>query len=90
MCENLIWPKDKLTRFEVARLIGARTLQITLGAPVLIEIEEGLSSHDIAKLEFKNKTIPITVKRQMPTDEQVVINVQKGIENWLDDHSGEI
>ena len=33
------WPKDKLTRFEVARIIGARSLQITLGAPILVKVE---------------------------------------------------
>ena len=85
----LIWPKDKLTRFEVARLVGARALQIALGAPVLVETEK-ISSIEIAKEEFKQKIIPITIKRKMPDGTEVVVDVKVGIENWLADHRGEI
>lgn len=53
------------TRFEKARIIGARALQISMGAPVLIRIPEGmLDPVDIAMLEFKKKVIPITVLRE--------------------------
>jgi len=86
---NLIWPRDKLTRFEVARLLSARSLQIALGAPILIKTEE-TRPDEIAKLEFKQKIIPITVKRELPSGEKIVIDVKKGIENWLQDHGGEI
>ena len=62
--EILIWPRDRLTRFEVARLVGARALQISMGAPSLIKIpKELISPIDIAMLEFKEDAIPITVKR---------------------------
>ena len=54
----------KYTRFEKARIIGARALQISLGAPVLIEIPEGtIDPIDIAKMEFDKEVIPIDVKR---------------------------
>ncbi len=54
----------KYTRFERARIIGARALQVSLGAPVLIEIPEGMIDPiAIAMLEFEKKVIPITVKR---------------------------
>jgi DNA-directed RNA polymerase subunit K len=54
----------KYTRFEKARIIGARALQVSLGAPVLIEIPEGMIDPiAIAMLEFDKKVIPITVKR---------------------------
>ena len=86
----MIWPKDKLTRFETARLIGARTLQIALGAPVLIKTEESYNPIDLAKMEFKNKIIPITIKRKMPSGEEVVIEVKKAVENWVTDHGGEV
>jgi DNA-directed RNA polymerase subunit K len=85
----LIWPKDKLTRFEVARLVGARALQIALGAPVLVETEK-TNSIEIAKEEFKKKIIPITIKRKMPDGTEVVVDVKTGIENWIADHKGEI
>lgn len=85
----MIWPKDRLTRFEVARLVGARSLQISLGAPVLIKSDE-LDPIKLAKLEFKNKIIPITIKRKLPSGEEVVIEVKTAIENWLSTHAGEI
>jgi len=54
----------KYTRFEKARIIGARALQISLGAPVLIEIPEGvIDPIEIAKMEFGREVIPIDVKR---------------------------
>lgn len=56
--------KLKYTRFEKARIVGARALQISMGAPTLIKIpKEVISPIDIAMLEFKEDAIPITVKR---------------------------
>ena len=70
-------------------MVGARALQIALGAPVLVETEK-ISSIEIAKEEFKQKIIPITIKRKMPDGTEVVVDVKVGIENWLADHRGEI
>ncbi len=54
----------KYTRFEKARIIGARALQISMGAPSLIQIPGSIIFPiDIAMLEFKEEAIPITVKR---------------------------
>ncbi|CAG1007523.1 MAG: DNA-directed RNA polymerase subunit K [Candidatus Methanoperedens sp.] len=53
----------KLTRYERARLIGARALQISLGAPVLIVIDKG-EPIDLAMAELEQGVIPITVKRK--------------------------
>jgi len=56
----------KLTRYEKARIIGARALQISMGAPVLIEVPKGVVDPlEIAELEFKKGVIPITVKREL-------------------------
>ncbi len=53
------------TKFEKARIIGARALQISMGAPVLIEIPKGMMDPvDIAMMEFSNDAIPITIKRE--------------------------
>ncbi|CAG0958055.1 MAG: DNA-directed RNA polymerase, subunit K [Candidatus Methanoperedens nitroreducens] len=52
----------KLTRYERARLIGARALQISLGAPVLLDIDKG-EPIDLALAELEQGVIPITVKR---------------------------
>jgi len=54
----------KYTRFEKARIVGARALQISMGAPTLIKIpKDVINPIDIAMLEFKEDAIPITVKR---------------------------
>ncbi len=56
----------KYTRFERARIIGARALQIAMGAPVLIEPPKGLVDPiELATLEFQRRVIPLTVKREI-------------------------
>ena len=61
-----------LTKYEKARLIGARALQLALGAPFLLKLKEedlsGINYNpiEIAKLEFKKGILPITIKRPMP------------------------
>ncbi len=55
----------KHTRFEKARIIGARALQISMGAPPLIEIsEEIMDPVDIALEEYKRSVIPLSVIRE--------------------------
>ncbi len=50
------------TKFERARIIGARSLQISMGAPVIIDVpKDMIDPVDIAILEYDNKVIPITV-----------------------------
>lgn len=56
-----------LTRFEKARIVGARSLQLSLGAPPFIEIPKtARSSLDIAMVELENKVIPIIIRRVLP------------------------
>ncbi len=55
---------DRYTRFERARILGARALQVSLGAPILIDIPPQLVEPvEIAELEFAAGRIPITVRR---------------------------
>lgn len=56
----------KLTRFERARIIGARSLQLSMGAPVLIKSKEFIDPIRIAIEELKRDVIPLTVRRSMP------------------------
>jgi DNA-directed RNA polymerase subunit K len=51
------------TRYERARIIGARALQISMGAPLLITTPK-IDPLEIAIEEYSNNTIPITVKRK--------------------------
>ena len=57
------------TKYEIARMIGSRALQISMGAPFLVKLsEEDLSKInfdpiEISMLEFNEKVLPITVRR---------------------------
>lgn len=51
-------------RFERARIVGARALQIAMGAPVILDIERGfLDPVSIAEREYREGLVPITVIR---------------------------
>jgi len=50
------------TRYERARILGARSLQIAMGAPIFVETEEQ-EPIEIAKKELNEEKLPITVKR---------------------------
>lgn len=59
----------KLTRFEKARIVGARALQISMGAPTLIEAPENFSNPiSIAMEEMDIGILPITIRRTLPDD----------------------
>ena len=56
-----------LTRFEKARIMGARALQLSLGAPPFIAIpKEVATSLDLAYAELEKRVIPITIRRVLP------------------------
>lgn len=55
----------RLTRFERARLIGARALQISMGAPSLVE-SDTIDSIEIARKELEEGVIPIAIRRPEP------------------------
>ena len=63
---------EEYTKYEHARIVGARALQISMGAPFLIKLADeelkkiGYNTVEIAKLEFKQGLIPITVKKPLP------------------------
>jgi len=63
---------ERYTKYEKARIIGARALQLAMGAPFLIKIDEKQLEElrydplRIAKLEFESGAVPITVRRELP------------------------
>ena len=64
--EILIGPV-RLTRFEKARITGARSLQLSLGAPILTKIPpEFTDTIMIVKYELEKKTLPISIRRILP------------------------
>jgi len=67
-----------LTRFERARIMGARALQLSLGAPVFIEIpKNATSSLEIAMEELKQRVIPIVIKRTLPNGDYQHLSIDQ-------------
>lgn len=65
-----------LTRYEKARILSARALQISMGAPMLLKDDEGLiDSAEIAKKELDEETLPISVVRKFPNGEEEVVEI---------------
>ncbi|MBL7051080.1 DNA-directed RNA polymerase subunit K [Candidatus Woesearchaeota archaeon] len=68
MAEN----KKVYSKYEKARMIGSRALQISQGAPFLVKLSEKelraikYNPIEIATLEFDQELLPITVKRPLP------------------------
>lgn len=57
----------RLTRFERARITGARSLQLSLGAPSLIPwTDETRDTISIATAELDAKALPISIRRILP------------------------
>ena len=55
---------DSLTKYEKARVIGARALQLAMGAPPLADVPDGeINARVIAKIEFEKNVIPLQVLR---------------------------
>lgn len=59
----------EFTRFEKARIVGARALQVSMGAPVLIDVPDDMMNPvDISLREFDQGVIPITVRRMVTSE----------------------
>jgi DNA-directed RNA polymerase subunit K/omega len=62
----------ELTRFEKARLIGLRALQIAQGSPILVDIDEetlkkiNYDPIKIAEMELEKGVLPLKVERKIP------------------------
>jgi len=64
--DALIGP-PKLTRFERARIVGARSLQVSLGAPILAALPDHVVDPiEIAVVELNEKVLPMTIRRTLP------------------------
>jgi len=65
--DEIIIGPNRLTRFEKARITGARSLQLSLGAPILTKIPSELTDTImIARYELEKKTLPISIRRILP------------------------
>ena len=71
--------QEKFTRYEIARILGARSLQLAMDAPVLLKLskeEEEEINYDtlkIAEKELESEILPITVRRPLPKKSEKTI-----------------
>ena len=71
------------SKYEVARILGARALQIAMNAPLLIKIEKEdlekvkFDALKIAEIEFNSNILPISVKKPMPMKKQEALRKPK-------------
>ena len=67
-----------LTRFEKARIMGSRALQLSLGAPPFIDFSKNIStSLEIAMEELQQKVIPIVIRRTLPNGDYQNIAIEQ-------------
>ena len=71
--------QDRFTRYEIARILGARSLQLAMDAPVLVKLtkeEEDEFNYDtlkIAERELESDILPITIRRPLPKKSEKTI-----------------
>ncbi len=67
-----------LTRFEKARIMGSRALQLSLGAPPFIDFSKNTTtSLEIAMEELQQRVIPIVIRRTLPTGDYQNIPIEQ-------------
>lgn len=55
-----------MTKYEKSHVLGTRAMQISMNAPILVDVGDEIDPLEIAKLELKEKKIPFVVKRKLP------------------------
>ena len=55
-----------LTKYERARLLGTRALQISMNAPPLVELDGETDPLKIAAKELRERKLPLIVRRYLP------------------------
>jgi len=68
-----------LTKYERTRIIGARALQLSLGAPPLLPKEKlkGMNELEIAETELESGVLPILIYRRKPNGETQVLSLSE-------------
>jgi len=73
--------EDKFSKYEIARILGARALQIAMDAPLLLKISEqelddiNYNPLEVAKKELLAEVLPITVNRPLPKRKKQKIKI---------------
>jgi len=72
MQQQVVLMAEKITKYEKARMLGSRALQIAMGAPFLVKLSDkelakiGYNPVEIAKIEYEKGLLPITIRRPKP------------------------
>ncbi|CAG8472001.1 1224_t:CDS:2 [Diversispora eburnea] len=69
--EKVVQEKERvttpyMTKYEKARILGTRALQISMNAPILVDRDNETDPLEIAKKELRHKKIPLMVRRFLP------------------------
>jgi len=81
--------QEKFTRYEFARILGARALQIAMNAPILMKISQedlekiNFDALKIAEVELNSGVLPIIVSKPMPLKKESALRRPK--ERKIDD-----
>ncbi len=84
--------EEKYSRYEIARILGARSLQLAMDAPVLLKLskeEQDDLNYDVLKIaekEFESDVLPITVKRPLPkkSEKEIKVLTDKEVQEKLE------
>ena len=69
---------QKLTRFERAKIVGSRSLQISLGAPAFIKIPKDINDPiQVAIKELTTGSVPLSIRRTYPNGNSQNIPIEK-------------
>ncbi len=77
--KELIGP-SVMTRFERARVLGARSLQISMGAPPIMEVAGG-TPLEISTNELNAGVLPMTIRRRLPNGKHLDIPLKWLVKN---------
>ena len=88
---------EDFTRYEIARILGARALQVAMNAPILIKLSKEelekirYDALKIAEIEFESGILPISVKRPFPKkkDEKLKRVKERTTDQRIDDKERE-
>ncbi len=65
-----------ITKYELARVLGARALQLSMGAPPLLKVTVDDSLIDIARKELEAGMLPVIIRREIPSGETQDISLR--------------
>ena len=77
--------QKEFSKYEIARILGARALQVAMNAPLLIKISQedlekiNFDALKIAEVEFNSNILPISIKKPLPDKKEVALQRAKEV-----------